>query len=234
MDILQHPSPNFGPRRDGDAIRFIILHYTDVPDAAEALRLMCDPAHKASAHYLIDTDGSVTQLVDEKMRAWHAGLSFWREERDINSRSIGIEIQNPGHSCGYEAFPAKQIAAVETLCRNIMRRYGLAADGVLGHSDIAPDRKIDPGEYFPWKKFAKDGMGLWPDIHAEDAAPVDDKTLRSWLTDIGYDPSVGFEAVLGAFQRHYVPELFTQGGLLGRGDPLTVARLRLLHKMTQR
>src|SRR5689334_960006 len=139
-------SPNVEPRADGKAVRILLLHYTDMASAEQACAWLCDPASKVSCHYLIDLDGSIIQMVDEDLRAWHAGQSAWKGERDINSVSIGIEIQNLGHDHGYPDFPAAQMAAVAALGRDISARHGIPPEHVLAHSDVAPQRKRDPGE----------------------------------------------------------------------------------------
>src|SRR5262249_26037816 len=151
------PSPNFGPRKEGKKIKYLILHYTDTQTAFEALKLLQggDPAHQVSAHYLVDEDGTVMRIVDEAMRAWHAGKSYWEGEEDLNSCSIGIEIQNPGHTNGYRPFPEEQIAAVAELCDGIIERHNILPCHVLAHSDIAPERKADPGELFPWQALSE-------------------------------------------------------------------------------
>ena len=149
MKIISHPSPNFGPRKDGKTPRHLILHYTDTKTGADALKIMCDPERQVSAHYMADDNGDIYQLVDESMRAWHAGQSYWEGESDINSTSIGVEIQNPGHSFGYQPFPDVQISAVIELCKAICARHDIKPWHVLAHSDIASDRKQDPGHLFP-------------------------------------------------------------------------------------
>jgi N-acetylmuramoyl-L-alanine amidase len=155
-------SPNFGKRREGAQPSLIILHYTGMKTAEEALARLCDPAAEVSAHYMVYEDGAVVQLVEEEMRAWHAGVSQWGDITDVNSHSIGIEMVNPGHEFGYRAFPQVQIDAVKKLCRGIMARWGIQPEGVLGHSDVAPERKQDPGELFPWNEFEAEGLAKRP------------------------------------------------------------------------
>jgi N-acetylmuramoyl-L-alanine amidase len=198
MQILQHPSPNHGPRRRG--VDMLVLHYTGMTSAAAALARMCDPAAEVSAHYLVDEDGTVTQLVAEDRRAWHAGAASWGGVGDVNSCSIGIELQNPGHEHGYRDFPATQIAALTELALGILGRHGIAARRVLGHSDVAPRRKQDPGEKFPWEALAAAGIGAWPDF-SRAAAPGDAAAL---LAAIGYD-TADLSAAILAFQRHWRP-----------------------------
>lgn len=160
--MIQHPSPNYNDRKNGTAPSLIILHYTGMPTAQGALSRMCDPAAEVSAHYMIDKDGTAYQLVDEEKRAWHAGVSRWNGETDINSHSIGIELVNGGHEIGYEPFPDAQIEALITLCRAIMSRHGIKPEGVIGHQHIAPERKYDPGPTFPWQALADAGVAKWP------------------------------------------------------------------------
>jgi len=152
MKALWVPSPNFDTRATGAEIKHLILHYTGMKSAEAAQDRLCDPTAKVSSHYLIDEKGAITQMVLEKDRAWHAGVSNWAGESDINSTSIGIEIHNRGHEFGYEEYPDVQITAVIDLCRDILTRHNIAPHHILAHSDIAPARKQDPGEKFPWEK----------------------------------------------------------------------------------
>src|SRR5215831_19979015 len=154
-------SPNHGERSDGRRPDMILLHYTGMADADSALALLCAQGSKVSAHYFVFEDGRIVQMVPENNRAWHAGKSAWAGETDINSCSIGIEIANPGHDHGYPDFPKRQIAAVTALCRSIQTRNAIAPARVLAHSDVAPARKQDPGEKFPWRTLANSGIGLW-------------------------------------------------------------------------
>ena len=153
------PSPN-QDSRPGLAIDHLVLHYTGMRSAEAALARLCDPAAKVSAHYVVDEDGTVYALVEEARRAWHAGVSYWRGVRQLNDCSVGIEIVNPGHEFGYRAFPRRQMAAVEALCRHILARHDIPARNVVGHSDVAPDRKQDPGELFDWPGLAAQGIGV--------------------------------------------------------------------------
>jgi N-acetylmuramoyl-L-alanine amidase len=215
MEIRHLPSPNHGPRPSPGRIDLLILHYTGMTTAAAALARLCDPAAEVSAHYLVDEDGAVWQLVDEARRAWHAGRSFWAGAININDRSIGIELVNPGHEHGYRAFPAAQLAAVELLCRDILARHPIAAERVLAHSDIAPGRKEDPGELFPWERLAEAGIGLWPDFTASIPQLEDNGILAAQrgLARIGYDMRASGKLdsatrdALAAFQRHWRPAL---------------------------
>jgi len=212
-----HPSPNHGERAPGAPVDMIILHYTGMPTAEAALRRLCDPRAEVSAHYLVDEDGSVLQCVPESRRAWHAGRSFWKGETDINSRSIGVEIVNPGYENGYRPFPEKQIDAVIALVGDISRRHGIHPWMILGHSDIAPERKEDPGELFPWDRLADAGIGLYVTPfpigsglfmqEGDRGQPVE--ALQSMLALYGYGLDITGEfdektrLVVTAFQRHF-------------------------------
>jgi len=156
-----HVSPNTGPRRDGLTPTILILHYTGMKSAKAAIELLADPASMVSCHYVIDETGVVIQMVPESLRAWHAGKSHWGGIDDVNSASIGIEIHNAGHDGGLPAFPARQMRSVEALSRDICTRNGIPGNCVLAHSDVAPGRKIDPGERFDWKGLALGGVGHW-------------------------------------------------------------------------
>jgi len=209
--LIFAPSPNFDARPAG--VEFLVLHYTGMQSAAAAVERLCDLASKVSAHYVVDEDGTVYRLVEEANRAWHAGVSFWRGVSGLNDGSVGIEIVNPGHEFGYRAFPDVQMAAVAALSLGIIERHGILARDVVGHSDIAPDRKQDPGELFPWAWLAEQGVGVWTD---EEAAPGD---LLADLTAIGYDVRFPAATVITAFQRHFLPERLT-----GVGDEGTASR----------
>ena len=193
-------SPNQDARPDGAVVDMLVLHYTGMQSAEAALARLCDPAAKVSAHYTIDRSGHVYAHVAEQYRAWHAGVSYWAGARDINSRSIGIELVNPGHEFGYEPFPEAQIAALIALAQGIVARHGIAPARVLGHSDVAPARKTDPGELFPWAQLAGQGVGLWP-------TPSDKEVSKSVdLVRYGYDPEADKDKRIAAFQRHFRPE----------------------------
>jgi N-acetylmuramoyl-L-alanine amidase len=155
------PSPNHNERKNGMAPDMIVLHYTGMRDHEAAIIRLSTPGTEVSAHYVVMPDGYIVQMVAESRRAWHAGTSWWAGDTDMNSCSIGIEIANAGHDYGYPDFPKRQIAAVTALCRSINTRYNIPPDRVLGHSDVAPTRKQDPGEKFPWKVLAESGIGLW-------------------------------------------------------------------------
>jgi N-acetylmuramoyl-L-alanine amidase len=216
----KYSSPNHEDRAPGTEIDMLVLHYTGMQTAQEALDRLCDPAAKVSAHYLIDEDGTVHQLVDESHRAWHAGVARWRGADNINDRSIGIELVNPGHEFGYRDFPLVQIHALIDLCREIMARHPIPPRNVVGHSDIAPTRKQDPGERFPWPLLAKLDICL----------PITDKAAPHWgmayvqpaLDRLGYDTR-DIHAALTAFQRHYRPKQIT--GLPDKGTADTLCAL---------
>jgi len=192
-------SPNFDDRPAGLPIDHLVLHYTGMRSAEVARARLCDPEAKVSAHYLIEEDGAIFPLVREDFRAWHAGVSYWRGVRNLNDRSIGIELVNPGHEFGYVPFPDVQIEALIRLCNGIFARHPINPRNVVGHSDIAPNRKQDPGEKFPWAALAGAGFGLWTEALVEPGDIVAD------LAAIGYDVSLDIGAVVAAFQRRFRP-----------------------------
>jgi len=193
-------SANFNSR-DGQPVDMLVLHYTGMETGRAALERLCNPAAEVSAHYLIEEDGAVFRLVDETERAWHAGVASWRGAANINSRSVGIELVNPGHEFGYRNFTEAQYRALIPLCRDIVARHDIPARNVVGHSDVAPVRKQDPGERFDWQRLAGEGLGMWPAASAEACIDADVSRL---LADIGYDVS-DEAAALTAFQRHFRP-----------------------------
>lgn len=197
MRLIQRPSPNHDERTA--PADMLVLHYTGMVSGQAALERLCDPAAKVSAHYTIDEDGTVYAHVAEDRRAWHAGVSHWAGVDNVNARSIGIELVNPGHEFGYRAFPDAQIAALIELVRDILTRHAIAPSHVLGHSDVAPARKDDPGELFPWKRLADEGIGLWPQHAAGEVG-------AEALVDYGYDPNAPLDKVITAFQRHFRPQ----------------------------
>lgn len=223
MNIIQKPSPNYDERKDSE-ISTIILHYTGMQTAEEALERLTSEESKVSSHYTVDEDGTIYAHVDEKDRAWHAGVSYWRGVRDMNAASIGIEIVNPGHEFGYRDFPQVQIDAVKELCLDIQKRHDI--EDVLAHSDIAPDRKEDPGELFPWKELSDSGIGIWPNISDEDMVKGLGIDVYKALNDWGYE-AMKAKNMLIAFQRHYVPEVF-ENGSVGQVCHLTRGRLYAL------
>ena len=237
MKTLSAPSPNFDARTGPPDM--IVLHYTGMQTGEAALARLQDPAAKVSAHYLVEEDGRVFALVPEERRAWHAGKSFWRGETDINARSIGVEIVNPGHEFGYRPFPDIQIAAVIDLLADVRSRWSIDDDRLLGHSDVAPDRKEDPGELFPWRRLSEAGHGLWVEPAAAPGSPLtegDDGpgvfALQAGLTRLGYDsaPSGQYDAttatIVRAFQRHWRQERVD-----GVADGETRARLIALLRL---
>ena len=204
MTIIETPSPNFDERTLG--ISMIVLHYTGMQDAQSAIDRLRDPESKVSAHYLVAEDGTILRMVAEDKRAWHAGKARWRGIADVNSASIGIEIVNPGHELGYHAFPEEQIDALVPLVSEIKQRYGITRGNVVGHSDIAPARKKDPGELFPWHRLAKVRLALpRPTRNLMDPMWTDAGFLIA-LERFGYDVSDKLAAVV-AFQRRFRPEL---------------------------
>ncbi len=232
LALREVPSPNHDARPDAAQIDHIVLHYTGMRSGTDAVARLRDIEARVSAHYVVDEDGGVLRLVPEDRRAWHAGISWWRGVADLNDRSIGIEVVNPGHEWGYRPFGALQTAAVCDLCLSILSRHPVPPRNVVGHSDIAPDRKQDPGELFDWAGLAANGVGLFPpgvpDLGTggavRDAAGLRD--VRRALSDIGYrvapegplDP--GLSTALRAFQRHWRGEAVT-----GQADDGTLARL---------
>ncbi len=210
MNVIWRPSPN-SDSREGCPVSMLVLHYTGMKSAENALSRLCDPASSVSAHYVVDEDGGIYQLVKEQDRAWHAGVSAWRGETRINHHSIGIEIVNPGHELGYRPFPDAQMHSVIVLCKDILSRHPIPARNVVGHSDVAPARKEDPGELFDWAWLARERVGLWPDkLSASSfelpASKADSRQLTAnSLSDYGYDISDLSKAII-AFQRHFRPQ----------------------------
>jgi N-acetylmuramoyl-L-alanine amidase len=231
------PSPNFGERRGRLRPDMLILHYTGMPSCEDAIRCLASPQSGVSCHYVVDEQGAITQMVPETLRAWHAGVSHWQGAEDINSCSIGIEIHNPGHDGGYPDFPDAQMAAVEALCLDIARRNGVPPRRVLAHSDVAPRRKIDPGEKFDWARLARAGIGHWVEPagltgearfelgDAGDGVMALQRNLRAY--GYGIDATGAFDEhtriVVSAFQRHFRPTLVD-----GRADRSTVETLDAL------
>ena len=202
--MIELPSPNFDDRKA--PVSIVVLHYTGMTDGASALARLTDAAAKVSAHYCIDEDGTIYRLVAEEHRAWHAGASLWRGVDDVNSASIGIELVNPGHEHGYRAFADEQIDALIPLMAGIVERHGITRGNIVGHSDIAPKRKQDPGELFPWYRLARLRLALpRPTKNLMDPLWPDGGFLLA-LERFGYDVSDKLAAVV-AFQRRYRPEL---------------------------
>ncbi len=239
MSLIEFPSPNFNERRGPPDM--VVLHYTGMRSAQEALGRMCDSEAKVSSHYCVDEDGTVYRLVPEERRAWHAGVSFWKGTTDINGCSVGIEIVNPGHEFGYRNFPAVQIDAVIGLLDGILERWDIPDHRILGHSDVAPARKEDPGEKFPWQTLAEHGHGLWvqpdlpppgvmgPPLGVGDGGPGV-FALQAALGKLGYNilPGGPFDAetaaIVRAFQRHWYPEAIGSD-VEGKADAATRVRL---------
>ncbi|MCH7692200.1 MAG: N-acetylmuramoyl-L-alanine amidase [Proteobacteria bacterium] len=224
-EIGRYESPNHDARPDGAAIDMVVLHYSGMETADAALARLCDPAAKVSAHYLIDEDGAVRRLVAEERRAWHAGAACWRGVRDVNGRSLGIELVNPGHEFGYRPFAEAQMAALEDLARDILARHPIEARNVVGHSDVAPRRKMDPGELFDWPRLAAAGIGLWPASAPADEADADEDEAKAMLADFGYETG-DLGMTVTAFQRHFRPRRVD-----GTMDGDTAGRLRGLLKL---
>jgi N-acetylmuramoyl-L-alanine amidase len=220
LDITEYPSPNFGDRRGG-AVDMLVIHYTGMWTAEDALERLRHPDAKVSAHYLIDEAGKIYGLVPEAKRAWHAGVASWAGEADINSCSIGIELVNKGHDLGYHDFPGAQMAALINLAQDISTRHPIPGARVLGHSDVAPARKLDPGEKFDWERLAQAGIGLYPpEGLPKSKEQPDRRRFLTKLTRFGY--AIGSDATVGstaieAFRRHYHAHA-VGGGALGIGD----------------
>lgn len=218
LPMRWRPAANAEPRRNNRAVDMIVLHYTGMDSAAAACDLLCAAEGKVSCHYLVDEDGAITAMVDEAHRAWHAGASFWKGETDTNSRSIGIEIHNPGHGPFYRDFPQPQMQAVAALCRDILSRHAIPPQHVLAHSDVAPGRKIDPGERFDWQYLHAQGIGHWvPPSPPGDTALSSAELLafQRLLAAYGYD--IGATGTVDertrkatdAFTRHFRPAVVT-------------------------
>ncbi len=231
LDVIEAPSPNFDVRTKVPDM--LVLHYTGMETGEAALARLRDPEARVSSHYLVEEDGRIFRLVPEERRAWHAGVSFWKGEEGVNHASIGIEIVNPGHEFGYRPFPQAQIDAVIALVADIRSRWQIDDNRILGHSDVAPARKIDPGELFPWKRLAEAGHGVWAEADpapgdplVEGAEGVGVFALQAGLTRLGYDcaPSGRFDQstreIVSAFQRHWVQTRWD-----GVADGLTRATL---------
>lgn len=234
---LSHRSPNFDDRKDS-VVDMLVLHYTDMLTTKDAVAQLCNPDSKVSAHYVVAEDGEVFALVDEDKRAWHAGESHWRGVNSVNSRSIGIEVSNPGHSNGYRPFPELQMQAVIELCHGILARHNIPPRNVVGHSDVAFLRKMDPGELFDWPRLARAAIGMFP-FHANPVMGSELKRgdngkkvirLQTALSNWGYglkldgDYGPKTEMCVTAFQRHYRP-----GNVNGEWDDECAGLLAALH-----
>jgi N-acetylmuramoyl-L-alanine amidase len=238
--VVERPSPNFSARPADAAIDTLILHYTGMQSAQAAIERLCDPVAQVSAHYVIDEDGTIHRLVDEQSKAWHAGVSAWQGSEDLNRVSVGIELVNPGHEWGYRAFPVPQLTACVALARDIVDRHDIPPWRVVGHSDVAPTRKEDPGELFDWALLARHGVGLWPPDDEDASADAEPPlalgasgpavaSMQAALRGFGYAcPTAGrfdaaTEPVVIAFQRHFRPH-----ALDGRFDAACRRRLAWL------
>ena len=233
-----HPSPNHDARRRAGRPDAIVLHYTGMADGRSALERLCDPAAEVSCHYLVEEDGAVLQLVPEALRAWHAGRGVWAGEDELNSASIGIEIVNGGHDFGLPDFPDAQIESVVALCRDVMGRNGIAPARLLAHSDLAPTRKQDPGERFPWDRLAAAGLAIW--VEASDdlstGLPLDAEEVQAVQAELarlgfGIDATGVHDgasrSVIEAFQRRHRPARVD--GAMDPGTRDTLKRLLALH-----
>jgi len=233
LDIIAHPSSNFDDRPVDQKIKYIILHYTGMHSGQAALERLCeDKSPRVSAHYLVETDGRVFQMVGENKRAWHAGVSYWKKQKRLNDNSIGIEIVNPGHEWGYTDFSPMQIDALIVLMKGIIERHGIRKNAVIGHSDIAPQRKEDPGERFPWDRLAAEGLAIGTFQGGYDAAGENSLSYAEALDslkDIGYElPDGGHAASVLAFQRRFCPAALGQGL-----SPLTKAAIEWAKRKMQ-
>ena len=243
LAVIDQPSPNWNARVGGQPPDLVILHYTGMASSAAAIARLCNPVAKVSSHYVIDRAGEIFRLVAEKHRAWHAGVSSWHGQTDINSRSIGIELVNPGHAHGYTDFAEPQMGSLLALLEGICARHKIATGGVLAHSDIAPDRKSDPGERFNWERLSQAGFGLWvPPSPLQHGATLsfgqagqEVTRLHHMLSALGFGIAASAlfdrktEIVLRAFQRHWRPQLID-----GRADASTRDTLTRLVAVMQR
>ncbi len=200
MKLIKKPSPNFGLRSEGTDIEFIILHYTAM-STEKSLERLCDPVHEVSCHYLIDPSGICYQLVDDRKRAWHAGKSYWRGYVDLNSRSLGIELVNSGN----ENYPEAQMISLIRLLKYLIDSFKLNPKNVLGHSDIAPSRKLDPGKWFNWKKLAVNGVGLFPEVNAP--IECDKQIFLAQAVRAGFNPNTSFEHIFKTFRNRCRPNV---------------------------
>ena len=217
--LIDRPSPNFDERPKEAEINVLVLHYTGMKTLKEALDRLVNQVSQVSTHYVISQSGDVYSMVEETKRAWHAGVSHWRGIIQLNAHSIGIELENPGHEFGYKSFPDSQMNSLKELCDEILSRHPIPARNVIGHSDIAPRRKQDPGELFDWKWLADQGIGLWPNAASSIYMQCNVEVL---LSALGYEVD-NISATLSAFQRHYLPSRIT-----GQADGLTCTVLNSL------
>jgi len=234
MKVINHPSPNFDERHNGAKPEFIVLHYTSMASTEAALERLSDPAAKVSCHYLIDEKGNIYTMVDEEKRAWHAGVSGWDGKDDVNSRSIGIEISNRDNL----PYTNEQLFSLALLCRDIRSRHNIPPENIIGHSDVAPGRKIDPGAHFPWQKLARHDIGRWPAPTLKDkfnatAVAKSPRKLKALFKEAGYPVEMfgknkpQLKDIVFAFQQRYEPEIFKDPAKTpGKATADTVAKLR--------
>src|SRR3984893_17674135 len=208
LQAIERFSPNHGPRPEPARIDMLVIHYTGMTTAEAALDRLCDPDARVSAHYVVEENGVIWRLVPENRRAFHAGVSCWEGESDLNDVSLGIEIANPGHEWGSRPFPEAQMASVEHLCRDLIARYSIPPHRVVGHSDIAPERKNDPGELLDWARLARAGIGIWPPAMPPSRGfAVTPAESLGYLSSIGYCASEQSQSpALVAFQRRFRQE----------------------------
>lgn len=214
MDIIERASPNFGDRKGG-AVELIVLHYTAMPDAEAACERLCDETAEVSAHYLIAKTGEITRLVDEDKRAWHAGAGSWAGHEDVNDRSIGIELDNDGAS----EFDEALMVSLETLLADLLERYALDPKAVIAHSDMAPERKSDPGRLFDWQRLAAKGLSIWPD-------PAMSGDFMRDAAYVGYPTEHGQACILDAFRQRFRP---AASGPISPADEAMMAGLARQH-----
>lgn len=231
LPVIDRPSPNFNSR-NGNPVTVLVLHYTAIADVETSIRVLSTPGKNAvSSHYVIGNDGTIYRLVDESNRAWHAGVSQWSGQGDINTVSIGIEINNLENT----PYSQAQMDAVIALCKDIAARYNLASHQIIGHSDVAPSRKQDPGAYFDWKALAQAGLGIWPQPEQQDydrSANWGEDDYAQALQQYGYTDGSDFVTKLTAFQRHFQPEVFiTDTANQGKINTEAGARLACLLRM---
>lgn len=217
-EAISRPSPNCGERRDGLCPDLVVLHYTAMPDVEEALTRLCAPEHEVSAHYLIARDGRLFRLVDEAQRAWHAGAGDWAGRGDVNSRSIGIELDN----CADMPFSEPLMARLELLLSDILARWRIPPEGVIGHQDFAPRRKADPGPRFDWRRLARAGLSVWPDPAPSEVTAPDEARFLADAGRFGYPVAEGFAPVFAAFRARFRP---WAGGPLAPADMAIIADL---------
>lgn len=226
ISFVERPSPNFNDRK-GESVQFLVIHCTEMATAEAAIERLCDPATQVSAHYVVDEQGTVYRLVAEDKRAWHAGVSYWDGKTDLNSSSVGIEIANPGEV----PYPQAQMDAVIALSRDIVNRYNIRSSYIVAHSDIAPDRKQDPGALFDWQAFSASNLGVWPNPSQVDyntSAKWTQQDLQAALIKLGFRPTIDQPTLITAFQRHFQPEVFKTPTQVGTADAEGKARLACL------